>query len=41
MKLILSCTQVLVVGGTSWPGEGEDPKSLEVIEASANISCGG
>jgi hypothetical protein len=28
---------VLAVGSTSWSGEGKDPKSLGLIEASANI----
>jgi hypothetical protein len=29
MRLILSCTYVLVVGGTSWSREGAGPKSLD------------
>jgi hypothetical protein len=29
---------VIAVGNTRWSGEGTDPKSLELIEASANIS---
>jgi hypothetical protein len=28
---------VLAVGNTNWSGEGKDPKSLGLIEASANI----
>jgi hypothetical protein len=32
---------VLIVGCTSWSREGADPKSLWVIEASANIKIGG
>jgi hypothetical protein len=28
---------MLIVGGTSWSREGVSPKSLRVIEASANI----
>jgi hypothetical protein len=41
MRPLLSCTYVLVVGGTSWSGEGVDPKSLVMIEVSANIDRGG
>lgn len=28
---------MLAIGSTSWSGEGKDPKSLGLIEASANI----
>jgi hypothetical protein len=28
---------VLAIGNTSWPGQGKDPKSLALIEASVNI----
>jgi hypothetical protein len=42
MRLILSCTRVLVVGDTSFAREGTDPKSLErtsVVERRFALKC--
>jgi hypothetical protein len=39
-RLVLSCTKVLVVGDTSKSRERMSPKSLSMIEASANIRSG-
>jgi hypothetical protein len=42
MRLILSCTGVLVVGDTSFAREGTDPRSLErsnVVERRFALKC--
>jgi hypothetical protein len=42
MRLILSCTGVLVVGDTSFAREGMDPRSLErssVVERRFALKC--
>jgi hypothetical protein len=42
MRLVLSCTRVLVVGDTSFVREGTDPRSLErssVVERRFALKC--
>jgi hypothetical protein len=39
MRLILSCTRVLVVGITSFAREGTDPRSLERSNAMERGVC--
>jgi hypothetical protein len=39
MRLILSCTGVLVVGVTSFTREGTDPRSLERSNAAKRGFC--
>jgi hypothetical protein len=36
-RLVISCTEALIVGDTSESRKGVGPKSLSMIEASANI----